>query len=100
MADIPSGNAGVSRSGSDSVSTGSVSSTSRYSASLSCPTESASPKLTFGRGEKPSVNARGSSSMRNARSNARATSRCEMNRTLPRLAKRMRTGNPASPLIG
>ena len=38
--------------------------------------------------------------MRNARSNARATSRCEMNRTLPRLAKRMRTGKPESPLIG
>ena len=37
---------------------------------LSCPTESASPKLTFGRGENPSVNASGSSSMRNARSNA------------------------------
>ena len=53
VADIPSGNAGVSRSGSDSVSTASVSSTSRYSASLSCPTESASPKLTFGRGENP-----------------------------------------------
>ena len=35
--------------------------------------------------------------MRNARSNARATSRCEMNRTLPRLAKRIRTGKPAAP---
>ena len=78
---------------------GSVSSTSRYSASLSWPTDSASPKLTFGRGEKPSVNASGSCSMRKARSSARATSRCEMKRTLPRLAKRMRTGNPLSPLI-
>ena len=38
---------------------GSVSSTSRYSASLSWPTDRASPKLTLGRGEKPSVNASG-----------------------------------------
>ena len=38
--------------------------------------------------------------MRNARSNARATSRCEIQRTLPRFVYRSRTGNPASPLIG
>jgi len=100
VAGIPSGSTGVSRAGSESVSTGSVSSTSRYSASLSWPTDSASPKLTLGRGENPSVNASGSCSMRNARSNARATSRCEMKRTLPRLEKRMRTGKPESPLIG
>ena len=65
-----------------------ASSKSRYSASLSWPTDRASPKLTLGRGEKPSVNASGSCSMRNARSKARATSRCETNRTLPRLVNR------------
>ncbi len=59
VAGMPSGSTGVSRCGRASVSTGSVSSTSRYSASLSCPTDSASPKLTLGRGENPSVNASG-----------------------------------------
>src|SRR5918995_467008 len=75
-------------------------SSSRYSASLSCPTDRASPKLTFGRGAKPWVKASGSCSMRKARSNARATSRWEMKRTFPRLAKRTRTGNPTSPRTG
>src|SRR6266540_2810238 len=84
----------------ESSGAGSASCTSRYSASLSCPTDRASPKLTLGRGANPCVKASGSCSIRNARSNARATSRCEMNRTLPRFAKRIRTGNPASPRTG
>src|SRR5262245_51594925 len=94
---MPSGNAGFTTAATSSVSTSRVHSTSRYSASLSYPTASAGPKLTLGRGEKPSVNATGSSATRNARSKARATSRCEMNRTGPRLAKRIRIGKPASP---
>ena len=57
---IPSGSAAVSGRRARRGRPARVSSTSRYSASLSCPTESARPKLTFGRGEKPSVNARGS----------------------------------------
>ena len=72
---MPSGNASVSDTDSGSRSTSSANTRSRYSASLSCPVDSASPKLTFGRGEKPSVNASGSWVIRNARSSARATSR-------------------------
>src|SRR5439155_8144113 len=97
---IPSGNASDTRCASESRGTSSTSCTSRYSASLSCPTDRASLKLTLGRGAKPWVNASGSCSMRNARSNARATSRWEMNRTLPRFPKRTRTGNPESPRTG
>ena len=59
------------------------------------PTESASPKLTRGRGENPWVNASGSSTIRNARSKARATSRCPTKRTLPCFENRSRTGKPA-----
>ena len=51
--------AGQGGSGADSSGIGVASSTSRYSASDSCPTESASPKLTFGRGENPWVNESG-----------------------------------------
>src|SRR4051794_13150820 len=97
---IPSGNASDTRCASESSGTSSTSCTSRYSASLSCPTDRASPKLTLGRGAKPCVNASGSCSMRKARSNARATSRWEMKRTLPRFVKRTRTGNPSSPRTG
>ena len=82
---MPSGNASVSDTDSGSSSTSSANTRSRYSASLSCPVDSANPKLTFGRGEKPSVNASGSWVIRNARSSARATSRCEIQRTLPAL---------------
>ena len=94
---IPSGNAAVSASGRPSRSIGSLSSTSRYSASDSWPTENASPKLTFGRGENPRVNESGRLTMRNARSNARATSRCPTKRTLPCFENRTRTGKPLSP---
>ena len=37
--------------------------------------------------------------MRKARSKARATSRCETNRTLPRLVNPSRTGKPSEPFI-
>ena len=96
---MPSGNASVSDTDSGSRSTSSANTRSRYSASLSCPVDSASPKLTFGRGEKPSVNASGSCVIRNARSSARATSRCEIQRTLPRFVYRSRTGFAAPPLM-
>ena len=86
---MPGGSSGVSRSGSASRSTvgpsGSVRSTSRYSASDSWPVDSASPKCIFGRGEKPSVQATGSSARRSARSQQRATSRWLVKRTLPSL---------------
>ena len=72
---MPSGSASVSDTDNASSSTSSANTRSRYSASLSCPVESAKPKLTLGRGEKPSVNANGSFVIRNARSSARATSR-------------------------
>ena len=95
----PSGNASVSTLGSAARSTGWANTTSRYSASLSWPVDSASPKLTRGRGLKPSVNASGSAEMRNARSSARATSRCEIHRIFPSLQYRSRTGNGAPPLM-
>ena len=44
------------------------------------------------------MNDSGSATMRNARSNARATSRWQTKRTLPCFVNAMRTGNPASPL--
>ena len=85
----PGGSSGVSRSGSASRSTsapsGSVRSTSRYSPSDSWPVDSASPKCIFGRGEKPSVLAIGSSARRRARSQQRARSRWLVKRTLPSL---------------
>ena len=97
MTAMPSGNASLSSSGNASRSTSRTNSRSRYSPSLSWPVESARPKLTFGWGEKPSLNASGSSVMRNARSIARATSRCEIQRTLPCFVYRSRTGKPVSP---
>src|SRR5262245_61627442 len=97
---MPSGSASDTPRASTSSGTSSASCTSRYSASLSCPTERASPKLTFGRGANPCVNTSGSCSTRKARSKARATSRCETNRTFPRFVKRTRTGNPVSPRTG
>ena len=96
---MPSGRATEIRADRPSTSTGCARSRSRYSAMLSCPVPSANPKLTFGRGEKPWVNASGSCSIRNARSNARATSRCDTKRTLPSLVNRKRTGTPSLPLI-
>ena len=77
----------------------SASTRSTYSASLSWPVDSASPKLTFGRGEKPSVNASGSCATRNARSSARATSRWLIQRTLPSFVYWSRTGFAAPPLM-
>ena len=50
-----------------------------------------SPRLTFGRGEKPCENASGSSATRNARSNPRARSRCAR-RSEPCRASRIAAG--------
>ena len=89
---IPSGSASDSVPASQSRSIGSASSTSRYSASLSCPTDSARPKLTFGRGEKPWVKASGSAAPGTpARTRGRRRG-AEMKRTLPCFVNRSRTG--------
>ena len=67
----PGGSSGVSRPGRPPGRprpSGSRKSTSRYSPSDSWPVDRASPKCTFGRGEKPSVLATGSSARRRARS--------------------------------
>ena len=95
---MPCGSARRARRASASSSTGSASSSRGTRRRSRARRRAPSPKLTFGRGEKPCVNASGSSATRNARSNAaREVAVAEMKRTLPRFEKRSRTGKPASP---
>ena len=62
-----------------------------YSASLAAPVGAALAYETFGCGLNPAEYAIGTSARRNARSNALVKSRCELNRSRPRLAYRIRT---------
>ena len=80
---------------------GSRRSTSTYSAIDSAPVGSARPKLIFGRGVNPSLDATGRPARRSARSHMRATSRWLVNRTLPSFGGRTRSfTTPASLVSG
>src|SRR5205807_8336581 len=64
---------------------------SRYSASEATPVGAAPAYETFGCGLNPAEYAMGTSARRSARSNALAKSRCDVKRSRPRLAYRMRS---------
>lgn len=74
-----------------SGSTGSRRPISRYSASLATPVGAAEAYEILGCGVKPWEKATGTPARRSARSKALAKSRCEVNRSGPRLAYRIRT---------